>query len=63
MAMLKDFYVSYEVNDPDNGETLFTGGQNIAAVDRNDAIEQVKAMFGKYGSLSIWDVECISDEV
>lgn len=60
--MLKDYYVSYEVNEPDTDEYFFCGGQNIAAVDRDDAIDQVKAMFGKFGNVKIKDVEQISDD-
>lgn len=61
-AMLKDFYVTYEVYDGVDFEYLFCGGENLAAADQNDAIEQVKAKFGRYGKVVIQEVEPISDD-
>lgn len=63
MRMLKDFYVTYRVLDEgDPDDYFYLGGQNLGAYDRNDAIQQVEEMFGKYGKVVIEDVEQISDD-
>lgn len=57
----KHYYVTYEVQDRDTYETLVNGSQNIDAYNRQDAIQQLKELKGKYGFLTVWDIEEVNN--